>query len=185
MMKLPVLALSALLLVPAHSAAAQRHGTHIEINDDDHDSHRSPARPGPRHDLREARYAITTTNDVATLLLTRRVLALQLTEHALGDIVRELEDDLDNDGDDGFIGRLVSNVVRSSVRTVMRRSLQIPIDEVRSVDYRGGRLVITTKDGDRVFDHVEVNDTDVTESFSRRDAEEFVRQFRALKARSR
>jgi hypothetical protein len=185
-MKLPVLALSALLLVPAHSAAAQqRHGTHIEINDDDHDSHRSPARPGPRHDLREARFAITTTDDVATLLLTRRVLALQLTEHALGDIGRELEDDLDNDGDDGFVGRMVSNVVRSSVRTVMRRSLQIPIGEVRSVDYRGGRLVITTEDGDRVFDRVEVNDTDVTESFSRRDAEEFVRQFRALKARSR
>ena len=79
-MKLPVLALSALLLIPAHSAAAQRHGTHIEINDDDHGS--SPARPGPRHDLRDACFAMTTTDDVASLLLTRRVVALQLTERA-------------------------------------------------------------------------------------------------------
>ena len=181
-MKLPVLALSALMLLPAHSAAAQRHGTHIEISDDDDDA--SPAHPGPRHDLRDARYAITTTNDVASLLLTRRVLALQLTEHALGNIGQEMDDDEDG-GDGGFIGRFVASVVKSSVRTVLRRSLEIPIDDVRSVDYRNGRLVITTEDDDRVFDQVEVNDTDVMESFSRRDAEEFIRQFRALKARSR
>ena len=180
-MKLPVLALSALLLIPAHSAAAQRHGTHIEINDDDHGS--SPARPGPRHDLRDARFAMTTTDDVASLLLTRRVVALQLTERALADIGREMDDD--DDGDGGFIGRMVASVVKSSVRTVLRRSLEIPIDDVRSVDYRGGRLVITTEEGERVFDEVEVNDTEVMERFSRRDAEEFVRQFRALKARSR
>jgi len=182
-MKLPVLALSALLLLPAHSLAAQRHGTHIEIDDGDHD--RSPARPGPRHDLRDARFAVTTTDDVASLLLTRRVLALQLTERALGRIGDEMDEDDDNDGDGGFIGRLVASVVKSSVRGVLRRSLEIPIDDVRSVDYRGGRLVITTEEGDRVFDEVEVNDTEVMESFSRRDAEEFVRQFRVLKARSR
>jgi hypothetical protein len=182
-MKLPVLALSALMLLPAHSAAAQRHGTHIEINDDDDDHGRSPARPGPRHDLRDARFAITTTNDVASLLLTGRVVALQLTEHGLVRIDQEMDDD--DDGDGGFIGRFVASVVKSSVRTVMRHSLQIPIEDVRDVQYRGGRLVVTTEDGDRVFDQVEVNDTDVMESFSRRDAEEFVRQFRALKARSR
>jgi hypothetical protein len=180
-MKLPVLALAALMLLPAHSAAAQRHGTHIEINEDDH--HDSPARPGPRHDLRDARFAITTTDDVASLLLTRRVLALQLTDHGLGRIGREMDDDDDDDG--GFIGRFVASVVKSSVRSILRRSLEIPIDDVRSVDYRNGRLVITTEDDDRVFDQVEIDDTEVMESFSRRDAEEFVRQFRALKARSR
>jgi hypothetical protein len=181
-MKLPVLALSALMLLPAHSAAAQRHGTHIEINDGDH--HDSPARPGPRHDLRDARFAITTTDDVASLLLTPRVLALQLTDHGLGRIGREMDDD--DDGDDGgFIGRFVASVVKSSVRSILRRSLEIPIDDVRSVDYRNGRLVITTEDDDRVFDQVEIDDTEVMESFSRRDAEEFVRQFRALKAGSR
>jgi hypothetical protein len=183
-MKLPVLALSALLLVPAHAALAQGHGIHIEINDDDHDSDNSRVRPGPRRDLRDAEFAMTTTNDVASLLLTRRVLALQLTERALDRIGREMDDDHD-DGDDGVVGRFVASVVRSSVRGVLRRSIQVPIDEVRSVDYRGGRLVITTEDGDRVFEQVEINDTDVMESFFRRDAEEFVRRFRALKAARR
>jgi len=182
-MKLPVLALSALLLVPAHPAAAQRHGTHIEINDGDHDSDRTPARPGPRRDPRDARFAMRTTNDVAWLMLTRDVVALQLTERSLREIDRDVDDD--DDGDGGFIGRFVSSVVRSSVRSVLSRSLQIPIDDLRSVDYRDGRLVIVTEDGERVFDQVEVNDTEVMESFSRRDAEAFVRQFRALKARSR
>lgn len=181
MLKLPVLALSALLLLPAHQAIAQHHGHHIEINDDDDSD--SPARPGRRHELRSAQFAMTTTNDVASLLLTRHVLALQLTERGLGEIGRDMDDDDDEDA--GFIGRFVSSVVKSSVRSVLRHSLEIPIDDVRSVDYRGGRLVITTEDGDRVFDQVEINDTDVMESFSRRDAEQFVRQFRVLKAQSR
>jgi hypothetical protein len=181
-MKLPLLALSALLLMPAHELDAQHHGTRIEINDDDHGP--TPARPGPRYDLRDARYSIITTDNVATLLLTRRVLALQLTEQALSRIGRQIDED-DEKGDGGFIGRMVASVVKSSVRTVLRRSLQISIEDVHSVDYRNGRLEITTEDGDRVFDQVEIDDTEVMESFSRRDAEEFVRQFRALKARSR
>ncbi|MFL5542487.1 MAG: hypothetical protein ACJ8J0_26105 [Longimicrobiaceae bacterium] len=180
-MKLPVLALSALLLLPAHPALAQHHGIHVEINDDDHDSD-APVRPGPRRDLRDAEFAMTTTNDVASLLLTRRVLALQLTERALARIGRDMDEDGD---DDGIVARFVSSVVRSSVRGVLRHSLQIPIDDVRSVDYRGGRLEITTEDGDRVLEEVEINDTYVMESFSRRDAEAFVRQFRALKAARR
>ncbi|MFL5382359.1 MAG: hypothetical protein ACJ8GN_07620 [Longimicrobiaceae bacterium] len=183
-MKLPVLALSALLLVPAHPAFAQGHGIHIEIDNHDHDSDHSPVRPGPRRDLRDAEFAMTTTNDVASLLLTRRVVALQLTERALARIGHDMDDDED-DGDHGMVARFVASVVRSSVRGVLRHSIQIPIDEVRSVDYRGGRLLITTEDGDRVFEEVEINDTDVMESFSRRDAEEFVRRFRALKAARR
>jgi len=182
-MKLPVLALSALLLLPAHAALAQGHGIHIEINDDDdHDGDRSPVRPGPRHDLREAEFAMTTRDDVASLLLTRRVLALQLTERGLARIGREMDDD---DEEDGVVARFVASVVRSSVRGVLRHSLQIPIADIRSVDYRGGHVVITTEDGDRVFEEVEIDDTDVMERFSRRDAEAFVRRFHALKAARR
>lgn len=179
-MKLRALALSAALLLPAHAVLAQHHGPRIQIGHHDNDD--SPARPGPRHSPREARAYITTSDDVATLLLTRDVLAMQLTERTLQRIAREAGDE---DDDDGFFGRLVANVVRSSLTSVLRHSIQVPIEDIRSVDYRGGRILIVTEEGDRIFDEVEVNDSDVMEHFSRRDAEAFVREFRALKARSR
>jgi hypothetical protein len=184
-MKLPVLALSALLLVPAGDAVAQhghRHGpVSISIDDDGHHGrHDSPARPGPRRSPREARAFITTTDNVASLLLTRDVLAMQLTDRTLARIARDADEDTE---EHGFIGRLVSNVVRNTVTNVLRRSLEIPIDEVRSVEYRGGRMLITTEDGERIFSNVEVNDSDVMENFARRDAEAFVRAFHAAKAR--
>lgn len=178
-MKLSALALSALLLLPAHAALAQHGDVHIEINDETDDS---PARPGPRRSLGEARFAMTTTDDVASLLLTRDVVALQLTDRTL----RQIRDgDEDEDREDGILAQMISSVVRSSVHTVLRRSIEIPIADLRSVEYRGGRLTLTTEDGERVFEEVEINDTDVMESFSPRDAQAFVREFRALKARTR
>src|SRR5262245_41638499 len=99
-MKLPVVALSALLLLPAGAANAQHHhhGPRISINGDDDSS----ARPGPRRTPREARAFITTTDNVATLLLTRDVLAMQLTDRALARMVHDADEDTQ---EDGFIGR--------------------------------------------------------------------------------
>ena len=176
-MKLPVLALSALLMLPAGAASAQHHH-HTRISINGHDD--SPARPGPRRTPREARAFITTTDNVATLLLTRDVLAMQLTDRSLARIAHDTDEDAE---DRGFIGRMVSNVVRNTVASVLRHSIEIPIADVRSVEYRGGRMVVTTEHGDRIFEDVEVQDSDVMENFSRRDAEAFVRQFQALKAR--
>ncbi|HYH80090.1 MAG TPA: hypothetical protein VEX86_09835 [Longimicrobium sp.] len=181
-MKLSALAVAALLVIPAHQAVAQGHDhgeTRIEIGDDGGHI----ARPGPRHSLRDAHLAITTTNDVASLVLTRGVVALQLTDRTL----REIRADVDRDtrDNDGIFASMISSVVRNTVGTVLRRSLEVPIRDLRTVDYRGGRLVFVTEDGDRLFEDTEVNGTDLTASFSARDAQAFVREFRALKARTR
>ena len=181
-MKLAAFALSALIVLPAHQLAAQRHhdGPRIEIHDDDNDS--DVVRPGQRHSARDARIAITTNNDAASFVLTRNVVALQLTERTLRQVDREMERDARNDSDGVFASMIVS-AVRGTVGNMLRRSLEVEIDDLRTVDYRGGRLVFITEDGDRIFENVEIDDTDVTASFSAADAQAFVREFRALKAR--
>lgn len=180
-MKLSLLLLvpAALVLAPVEPVAAQRNGPRIEIHNDDD----SPARLGPRHSLAEARHAITTTNHVASLLLTRDAVAMQLTDRALRDIGREMSEE--EGGEDGFFARLVGNAVRSGVQTMLRRSVEYPVRDLRSVEYRGGQLVFTTEEGERIFEDVEVNDTEVMKSFSANDARAFVREFNALKARLR
>ena len=177
-MKLSLLLLvpAALALAPVQPVHAQHHGTRVELGDG------SPARLAPRHSLAEARHAITTTNNVASLLLTRDAVAMQLTDRTLGEIGREFDDEA---RESGVFARLVSNVVRGSVQTMLRRSVEYPVRDLRSVEYAGGRLVFTTEEGERIFEDVEVNGTEVMESFAPGDARAFVREFNALKARLR
>lgn len=181
-MKLSTLALTALLVLPAHQAMAQRHhGMHLEIEDVDG---RDIARPGPRHSARDAHLAITTTDDAASLILTRDVVAMQLTDRTLRGMHAEMDRDAKKD-DDGIFASMVASVVRGTVGNVLRRSLEVPIRDIRTVDYRGGRLLFVTEEGERLFEKTEINGTDLAASFSARDAQAFVREFRALKARTR
>jgi hypothetical protein len=182
MKRLLLAALAVLSLVPAQNAAAQRTERHgIEIGNL---SEELPARMGPRRDAREARLAITTTNDVVSLLLTRDVVAMQLTERTLRQVSGEMARDAGDEGD-GFLARMIGDVVRGSVSTMLRRSIEFPVSELRSVEYQGGKLVFTTEEGERIFEDVEVNDTKMAESFSPADARAFVREFQAVKARTR
>jgi len=175
-------AVAVLSLVSAQDAAAQRtERSGIEIGNLSEDS---PARMGPRRDAREARLAINSTNDAVSLLLTGDVVALQLSERTLRQVTREMADDA-ADEDDGFMARMIGDAVRSSVSNMLRRSIEYPVRDLRSVEYLGGRLVFTTEEGEQIFEDVEVNDAKMAESFSPADARAFVREFQAVKARTR
>lgn len=179
-MKLFVFAAAAALtlsLAPMHQAQAQTHGPRIEIGGD------SPARLAERHDPRRARIAITTTDQVASFVLTPRVVALQLTDRGLRDVRREIDRDIADEK--GFVARLIANTVRNTVTSFLDRSIEYPVSELRDVQYRDGRLVFVTEDGERIFQDVEINDTDVAAGFRPADARAFVREFRAVKAQAR
>jgi hypothetical protein len=188
-MKRSLIALAAAVLcvAPAQHAAAQDHdhdrGLRIQISEGDHDS---PARVGPRRDPADARFAIRTSDDVVALMLTRDAVAMQLTDRGLRHVRGEMERDMEAEhGDDGVLARMIQSVVRTSVGSMLRRSIEYPVSELRSVTYERGRLVFVTEDGEEVFDQVEVNGSDVMEGFSAADARAFVREFHALKARTR
>jgi hypothetical protein len=170
-----------LLAVPARAVEAQDHGTRVSVSTGSDDD--SPGRIGPRRHLRDARTAIATRDGKVALLLTRDAVAMQLTDRGLREIGRDMDED--GDEEEGFLAGIIQAAVRSSVTTMLKRSVEVPVSEIRDVQYRGGRLVFTGEDGERVFDHVTVNDTDVMTSFSDADARAFVREFRLLKAAER
>ena len=170
-----------LLAVPARAVEAQDHGTRVSVSTGSDDD--SPGRIGPRRHPRDARAAIATRDGKVALLLTRDAVAMQLTDRGLREIGRDMDED--GDEEDGFLAGIIQAAVRSSVTTMLKRSVEVPVSEIRDVEYRGGRLVFTGEDGERVFDHVTVNDTDVMTSFSDADARAFVREFRRLKAAAR
>jgi hypothetical protein len=142
---------------------------------------REPVEWGARHDLRRARFAMLTEDRSAELVLTRDLVAIQLS----GRIIGKLDHDLarERDEDDGVIAGALKGAILGSVRALLDHSLECPLDELRDVRYRDGRLEFITEDGDRIFEDLRIDDREVLECFQAADARAFVHKFRRLKGR--
>ena len=134
-----------------------------------------------RHDPTDARLAITTQNGKVTLILTERDVMFQLSDRAMRQVRRELKDARD-DNEDNVLASAVVTVVTNTVAEVLDHSLQCHVRDLRDVSYEDGRLVFIGKRGKAIFCGEESCDPDCMQSFSERDAQAFVREFRKVKA---
>lgn len=174
---LPMLLLA--VAIPAGACLARdRHSLHV-----DDGSITPPQAWGERHDVARARFAMPTREGSVVLLVTRRVVAVQLSDRTMRDIDRELDEERDED--DGAIGRAIRGAVLGGVRALLDHSLECPLADLRDVRYRDGRLELITADGGRVFEEVSVDDRDLLEDFRPGDARAFVAYFRQLRQRDR
>src|SRR6185369_2691364 len=113
------------LLLPATKPAAK---PSINLSFSSDDSH---VTLGARHDARDARFAMTTREGAASMMILRDVVAVQLTDATLAHI--------EPGNDAGFIEELLV----SGVRLALKKAIEIPISDLRSVEYRDGGLVFT------------------------------------------
>jgi hypothetical protein len=143
-----------------------------------------PTRWAQRYSARDARLAVTTRSGDVTLVLTNEVVAVQLSDRVLRKVKRETRREQD-EAEYSVLARAIKTVVLTSVRAVLSHSAECSIADLSDVKYSQGRLVFTTEEGDRIFENVSVNDTDVMRDFSEADARAFVREFRRSKERSR
>lgn len=177
----PVLAaLLALAALPRVGMA----GDHVTFHSNGCDA---PMRWASRHDPHDAHIAITTEDGDATLLLTDRVAAMQLSDQALDRVRRKLrrEEDQDRGEDVMGLGGAIRTVVFTAVRELLDHSAELPVRDLRDVDYSDGRLHFVTTSGREAFEGIDVHDRDVVASFRERDAMAFVREFHRLKAPTR
>lgn len=131
-------------------------------------------------DLDAARIAITTQDGKVTLLLTERDVAFQLSDRTVRRVRRQLRDT--EDEQDNWFASAIVTAVTATVRGLIDHSVVCHVRDLRDVSYENGRLVFRGRNGRRVFDDAEVDHTDIATAFSERDAREFVREFRRLKA---
>jgi hypothetical protein len=182
-MKSALLALALLVLLPAgavsaHETSCLRIGHSFDCD--------SPLRWAPRHDAGEARIAITTQDGKVTLVLTDGALAFQLSDRTMRKIDREMKRARhEHEDDDGPLGEAIKTAVLSSVRSVLDHSAECPLREIRDVRCVDGRLVIVSRDGDRLFENLDVDDEDVLDSFDPRNAAAFADEFHRLRAGAR
>ena len=167
----PGVPMKGIALVCAVSAVLAAQGAPAQACDNDRSfnlnsaSFSEPARWAARHDSRDARLAITTEDGKATLILTDKVVAAQLSDRVLHKIERKLKRE-QNDGEDNLLAHTIKTAVLSSVRSVLDHSAECSIRDLSNVEYRRGRLIFTTEDGDRIFENIEISDQEV-EAFTR------------------
>lgn len=159
-----LLALALLLSASLAFGAEKKPGITISLTSDDPHTHF-----GPRHDVRDARLAITTRDGSTSLLLLDDVVAVQLTDRALARVA--------TDEDAGFL----EDIVASGVRSAIRKAVEYPIANIRSAELRDGALVLTNDRNQPIFTEIKVNGNQVLRGFSPRDAARFVSALRALR----
>jgi len=134
------------------------------------------------HNPGDARCAITTEDGKVTMLLTDRVIALQLSDRTLHRVRHELRDK-ESDQEDNPLGYAIAAAVIGTVRALIDDSFEVRLRDLRDVSYDNHRLVLTARNGDSVFQDSNICDTDVLTAFSDQDAQRFVREYRKLKGR--
>ena len=179
-MKILPLALALCCLLPAGRAQARDHdldlcGMHASCCS-------PPVHWRARHDVSAARFAIVTRDGDATLLLTDRAVAVQLSDRAMHRVIRELRDEQE-EYEDNVLARSIKSVVLSGVRALLDHSAECRLRDIDDVACKDGRLIITTIGGDGIFENLDVHDSDVMSAFSAEDARAFVREFQRLRAR--
>jgi len=165
----PLLALA--LLAPAGALAASYDCDPLSGHCTDH------VRFAGRHDPADARIAITTRSGRGVLVLTNRLVAVQLSDRTLHEARREMREDARRDEDDNVLANVIRSTVVSVVSNVLDHSLECNLRHVSDVEWSDGRLVLTTRDGERLFDGIDMDDTNMMSDFSERDARAFIREF--------
>jgi hypothetical protein len=156
----------------AHPATAQHRR---DRHDDDN------ARVVSRQPLHRAASAIQTRNGEVALLLVGDRLVMQLTDRGLGKVDRDIDDDAK---EEGAFARFISGVVRSGVRSLLDHGIEYPLSEIREARFQDGRLVLIDREGDEIFDDVEINDTDVMHSFAPAEARAFAARVNQARRRA-
>lgn len=163
--------------VPAHADTCVNFGRGFDCDE--------PMRWSKRHDTSRARSAITTRNGKVTLVLTRNVVAFQLSDRTMRKIDRKLHQARNQDDGADAIGEAFKVAALSTVRSLLDHSAECPLDELRDVRYVDGRMEFIARDGDPIFRRVSMDDDDMLEAFDPDDAADFVREFQRLKSGSR
>jgi hypothetical protein len=173
-------AVALLLAAPLAHAHSRSHSCEgVSIGDLD-----SPARWAPRRDSRLAHWHTTSRDGKVALLLTRGTVTFQLSDAAMRDVERELDDARDDDEDNPF-GAAIKSAVAAGVRVLLKHSAEVPVAALESVEYRNGELIFVTVDGERLFQGFNIDDQPLTRSFNELDARAFVREFHRVKGQRR
>lgn len=122
---------------------------------------------------KNAEYAMTTNEGSVDLMLTNNAIVIQFSDRFLEDLDSEIRSEADLD-EASVLAEVITSMVSTGVHSLLNHALTIPMTEIREVYYDNGKLHIVDRDGEEIFGELEIDDVNIMEDFSRRDARRFV-----------
>jgi hypothetical protein len=122
------------------------------------------------HPDRAERALITRHRDFALLIAGDELLA-QLTDRGLEEFRASMDDE------ESLASRILGAMLQAGMRQLLDNAIAIPIAGIARAEVVDGRLVLEDDSGDEFFD-LSVNDRDVMEDFSEREARAFASELR-------
>lgn len=121
----------------------------------------------------DAKMAITTRSGSVDLLLTNEMIVMQFTDSFLDQITDEIEGKNESN-EASAISEILRSALSSGIRTMLDHGIGIPLYEISEIYYENGRLMILNMKEEEIFEDLDVDDNQVMEDFTRRDARRFV-----------
>lgn len=157
-----------LLLIPSTTIA--QHGGKFSGHDD------LDADITSRLVHKDAEYVMTTREGSVEMLLSDDAILMQFSDQFLDDLEEEIRDDEEHYEyeEASVLADVFKSMITSGVRKLLDHALAIPLHEIKEIYYEDGRIYIIDREGDEIFGDLEIDEVDVMEDFSRRDARQFV-----------
>lgn len=127
----------------------------------------------PRLSMKDAAFGISNQDKSVDLLLTNDAIVIQFTEDYLKGITEDIEES-DKMTDSASFAQILKEVLSKSVHSLLDRAISIPFNEIDQISYEDGKIVIINKNKEELFDELEINNKQIMEDFSKRDARRFI-----------
>jgi len=128
---------------------------------------------------------IRSEKDAVELVLTETDVSMKLSESVLKEAQSEMNQDLQNDPDvaKGGLAERFGHFIAHAVDKLLHQSIEYPLADIQSVEYRDGGLVFTYRKKHALsFETVNVESKPALKSFSAADAQAFVEKFDQVKS---
>ena len=136
------------------------------------DHHEVDADIQPRVAHGQADFAMTTREGSVDFLIMNEAIYIQFSDS----FMQELEEEIDREAgtDDSAFAEAIKAAVTGGVKSLLNRSMAIPLQNISEMSYENNRLIIKDIEGQEIFGELEIDDTNIVEDFRPRDARRFV-----------
>ena len=155
------LVIAAAMLVFATPAFAQK-DVHVTVDGD------SVVKVIDRVEIRKSTFHIVNVKQETALIVRDSTIVLQLTDRGLKNIKREIKKE-----GESALGKMLHAALAGAMEEFLDHGMEYQLSDLKEARVEKGVLVLERKNGELIFDEMEVNGEEVLETFSPEDARRF------------
>jgi hypothetical protein len=113
-------------------------------------------------------HIVNRKQEAALVLRPKGTIVLQLTDAGLKQVKKEIKSE-----GDGLLSKMMHSALAGAVSQFLDHGLEYQLSDLKEARVEKGVLVFERKNGERVFDSIEINDEEILATFAPAEAQRF------------